>query len=366
MKRESVKKASLILVAVLTTIASSESVSQTPPSSDPNSEWTGTAEQKIWGLMTVWAEAKYAFPFFDQNPELNWDSTVQAYIPRVIAAADQISYYKLLMELAARLHDGHTAVLPPWGLFEPGTDCPPIEVQVVENKFVIARVGESDELAAQKITPGLEILEIGDGVPIAEYHRDSVLRYNSRGTKQADESINLWSLLYGTADSKVRLKIKDRSGAERTVLLTRNSTCRSGERFQCRLFQWYMAGDVLETRALPDGAVYVCIKNFGNDDLGARFRQMLDTLNLAQVCGMIVDLRHNPGGDSQIADSVSACLTDKPLPTSVWHLPHYIAADRAWGNPPEWTERQDTIRPYTGKRYLGPLVILTGPSTYSA
>ena len=27
-------------------------------------EWKGTAEQKIWGLMTVWYEAKTNFPFF--------------------------------------------------------------------------------------------------------------------------------------------------------------------------------------------------------------------------------------------------------------------------------------------------------------
>ena len=40
------------------------------------------------------------------------------------------------MEFASLLHDGHTAVNPPWEPFKPGTDSPPIEVQVVDDKFV--------------------------------------------------------------------------------------------------------------------------------------------------------------------------------------------------------------------------------------
>jgi hypothetical protein len=34
-------------------------------------DWTGTAEQKILGLATIWAEAKYAFPSFEQLPGLD-------------------------------------------------------------------------------------------------------------------------------------------------------------------------------------------------------------------------------------------------------------------------------------------------------
>jgi hypothetical protein len=89
-------------------------------------QWTGAVEQRVWGLMTVWATAKYAFPHFKERPDLDWDKKVQEYIPKVIGVPDMNSYYLVLMEFAALLKDGHTGVIPPWGHFPPGQDTPPI------------------------------------------------------------------------------------------------------------------------------------------------------------------------------------------------------------------------------------------------
>lgn len=44
-------------------------------------QWTGTDEQKIWGLMTIWSEAKFNFPFFDRIPDVDWDFEAREYIP---------------------------------------------------------------------------------------------------------------------------------------------------------------------------------------------------------------------------------------------------------------------------------------------
>lgn len=81
---------------------------------------------------------------------------------------------------------------------------------------------------------------------------------------------------------------------------------------------------------------------------------------------MIIDLRFNPGGDSSNADDATRFLIDRPVQAWVSKIPHYVAADRAWGNEPVWTEITHEIQPREGKRYLGPIVILTGPSTYSS
>jgi len=56
--------------------------------------------------MTIWSEAKYNFPWFDKRPGLDWDAKVQEYIPRVIAAQDIESYYRVLTEFAVLLQDG--------------------------------------------------------------------------------------------------------------------------------------------------------------------------------------------------------------------------------------------------------------------
>ncbi len=211
-----------------------------------NTEWTGTTEQKVMGLMTIWAEAKYAFPYFHQVPELDWDAKAQEYIPLAIAADDIDSYYRVLMEFAALLNDGHTGVNFPGGPFRAGYESPPIEIQVIEDRFIVARAGETSETKRQRIYPGLEIVEIGDGVPVKTFFEDEVLRYSRRGTKQADESINLWNMLTGIKDTKVSLKVKDIDGTVRQVLLSRNSRCDNGEDFQCRMIQWYTSNPALE------------------------------------------------------------------------------------------------------------------------
>jgi len=328
--------------------------------------WTGTTEQKLWGLMTVWSEAKYAFPFFDRIPEIDWDAKAQGYIPRVLAAKDMEDYYQVLMEFAALLKDGHTAVNPPWGPFKPGYDSPPIEIQVVEDKFIVARRGKTKEMDTQRIYPGLEILEIGDSIPIQTYFHEHVLRYNSRGTKQADDAINMSMVLSGPQGGQVSLKVKDMDGTVRRVSLTRNSPDRNGKPFLYRIFQWYMVDPVLESKMLPRGILYVRISNFDKPELVQEFQNMIDKLDVTATKGMVIDVRYNPGGESSLAEHVTQCLINRPVSTPVWHIPHYVAADRAWGNKPVWTEVKNTIEPREGRRYLGPLVILTGPGTYSS
>jgi C-terminal processing protease CtpA/Prc len=359
-------KRALILLFTLFSCLCMVSAQEQLTSAKPDMKWTGSVEQKVWGLMVVWSEAKYAFPFFNRIPKVDWDAKAQEYLPRVIAAPDIEAYYHVLMEFAALLNDGHTAVNPPWGPFKPGTDSPPLEVQVVEGRFVVARTGDTDELRSHHIYPGLEIVEVGDGVPVRSYFRDSVLRYNSRGTGQADEAINMYDLLTGPKDSKIALKVRDIDGAVRSVEVTRNSADRSGNRFMYRLFRWYMADPVLESRVLPDGILYVKIANFDKEELQNQFRELIDKLDRTSIGGMVIDLRYNPGGNSSIAESVTQCLIDRPMTSFVSKVPHYLAAERAWGHEPVWTEIKREIQPREGKRYLGPIAILTGPATYSS
>jgi hypothetical protein len=92
---------------------------------------TGSVEQKVHGLMTVWSEAKFNFPYFDRIQDVDWDKKAQEYVPRVFAAETPEAYYDILMEFAALLKDGHTAVIPPWGYVRPGHDHPPVELQLV-------------------------------------------------------------------------------------------------------------------------------------------------------------------------------------------------------------------------------------------
>jgi len=346
---------------------SSAVISQEKPTSSENA-WTGATEQKIWGLMTVWSEAKFNFPFFDQRPGLNWDEKVQEYIPKVMAAGDMDSYYDVLCEFAALLKDGHTAVNKPGGFYNPATDWPPLEVQVVDGKYIVARFVETMELKKNKIYRGLEIVEI-EGVPADSYFQARVVRYESRGTRQADEAINIYKLLMGPKDTVVNLKVRDLNGRERSVLLTRNSTAKTGQPFLTRLFDWYLNESApVETRMMKDRIVYIKIANFGSELVVKEFLKAFERIAWAEVKGVMIDIRFNPGGSDTNAYPIISCFIADPVKSFLWRSPKYVPAKKSWDFEPEWEQGPcgpEFIQPRAGYRYLGPLVILTGPATYS-
>jgi carboxyl-terminal processing protease len=330
-------------------------------------QWTGTDEQKIWGLMTIWSEAKFNFPFFDRIPDVDWDCKVREYIPRVINAMNIEDYYDVLMEFTALLKDGHTAVFPPWMYVKPGYDHPPVELKIIENKFVVVRVGNTDEMKTQRIYPGLEIVEIGDNISMREYLKKKVLRFYSYGTIQANESIGLIRIFDGPQNSKIALRVKDPDSTLRNVTITRNSSEKDGSSFQWQWVRWFMFDPVIETRMIQSDICYIRISNFGSQKVVEEFHKAFDTLDMITINGIILDIRYNSGGSSSYAYNIVSSLTDKPLMASKWKSFSYVPAYRSWGQPTGWLEKSPSIiEPVNGKRYTGPLVVLTGPGTFSA
>jgi C-terminal processing protease CtpA/Prc len=331
----------------------------------PELEWTGTTEQKLWGLMQIWSEAKYSFPHQERLEELDWDATVQEHIPRVMAAKDMDSYYMTLMELAALLKDSHTSVLPPWGYFKPDNDYPPVEIQVIEGAFYVVRAGDTEEIKSHRIYPGLEILEI-DGVPVGEHFAENVLRYYTRGPKHADEAVLVAYLLDGPKGTAVTMKVKDTDGAVREVSLTRNSAVGDGPPFMYQFVQDVFMAQEIESRLLDDGILYVKIPNYEHDGVLNSFMALIEGLDVDATKGMILDVRNNMGGSSRICSGIVSCLIDESVSSPTERYLQYSAARRAWGRKQEWSTRTYDINPSKGKRYSGPMVILTGPITNSS
>ncbi len=329
--------------------------------------WTGTVEQKAAGLSIVWAEAKYNFPFFDQRPDLDWDAKYKEYLPKALAAQDMDAYYDVLCEFAALLKDGHTAVNKPGGPFNPAFDWPTLEVQVLGDQYIVARVKETEDIKQNNIYPGLEIVEV-DGQPVEAYYQSHVVKYESRGSDHADKAINIYKLLRGPKDSQVWVKVKDMDGTIRSIDLLRNSVSSTGAPYFTRLFEWYMANPPVEMKALNDGLIYIKIANFDSDNTVSGFMKLFDELDLSSVKGIVLDIRFNPGGNDQNAWPILGAFIDEPVQSMIWKSPRYVPALLAWGNEPEWETGflgSEYIQPRDGKRYSGPLVVLTGHSTYS-
>ena len=116
-------------------------------------------------------------------------------------------------------------------------DRPAIEFQMIENKIIITRVGDSDEIQANNIIPGREVIAIDD-CSANEYLNDNFIRYFRGNTKHCGEALGLFRLLEGEQNSKVKLSLKDLEGKIKTITLTRNSTLKNGEKFTNNYFNW--------------------------------------------------------------------------------------------------------------------------------
>ena len=114
--------------------------------------WIGSVEQKIWILMQVWAEVRFNFAFFHQVPGLDWDQEVKNSIPRILASEDKASCYSVLQELVAKLDDGHTCIMPPLEEME-SMDHPAVELELIDNKIIVTRVGKNSENERNGIKP---------------------------------------------------------------------------------------------------------------------------------------------------------------------------------------------------------------------
>ncbi|MEI7501303.1 MAG: S41 family peptidase, partial [Bacteroidota bacterium] len=323
----------------------------------PNAIWTGSNEQKIMGLMTIWGEAKYAFPWFDKLPDLNWDAKVQEFIPRVVEAKDIESYYKVLAEFTNLLCDSHTQNEAPWGPLKKDDDAPAIEVQVVEDKFIIARVGNTSEIKDQNIYPGLEIVEVEKNIPVKTYFEEKVSRYFSADTKQAK---NVWSIMIfmGKRGTKATFKVKEMNGTIREVKLTRDGLS-SKNPFLPIFYQNYLS-KTIETKKLEDGVLYVNIPNFNSTNIENGFQKLIDSIDLTSTKGLLIDLRYNGGGSSTIADNIIGHLIEKEVDKPLIKYLQYVAYYRKGDKTAELLQEKETIKPSSDKKYSGLLVILTG------
>ena len=272
-------------------------------------DWANADGQKIWGLMQTWAAVKYNFAYFDQVPDLDWDAEVQSRIPRVLAARDRDEYYQILRELTVLLNDGHTTVLPP-SVIRGELENPPLEFQMIQDKIVLARVGDTAETQAQHLRPGLELVEVGDGVPAREYLLENALRYYSGGTKQWGEAFGMYFFLGGERDTSIRMKFKDSKGRTIPAELTRGAVNTDGPPFRHRMFDF---PPFVEVRMLEDGIVYFRLASFASDQAVTEFDAEFERLDLAEVRGMILDVRFNMGGNSDHAFGIVSRLIEEPV-----------------------------------------------------
>lgn len=314
-----------------------------------------TEDERIAGLSKIWSEAHFDFPFFGRVPDTDWDRLYMDYLPQVRAAQTTADYYRVLRRFAAALHDGHTEIWPPNELNDTFFASPPMRTQRIEDKVLVTEVYDP-ALEAQGIEIGAEIVSINDK-PTLDYAESVIAPYASGSTVQDRDNRTFgYMLLQGAKAEPIRLTIREADGETKSITVHRycepSSKCSGPNR------------QPVEFRLLPGNVAYLAVHEFVGDE---GVRAMRDNFPvIAQTDGLIVDLRENSGGNQQNAVAILKMLTNKPFAQVRVRALDYRPVSRMSGIVGWWNRFGGEEIPDRAHYDAKPVVVLTGPGTFSA
>jgi C-terminal processing protease CtpA/Prc len=318
--------------------------------------------ERLAGFARLWSEVKYNFAFFDRVPEVDWDKVLVEYIPKVQQAETENEYFCVLARCLALLHDGHTGLWTPMAHPDYGGYGLPLEVRPLAGKrAVVVRTTpvadirspkRKEEFVKANLKPGEEVTHI-NGRSVEEILERDIYPYISASTPQGRDVRAYPWLLLGEYGSKAVLRINGLDGTEREVTLTRGYYPRK------------QTPNVFECRELENGILYVNLPSFETNQVVKDFEDIFPQVQKAK--GLILDIRHNHGGNSGNGDAIISMLIDKPISWLHLRTREYMPASQACGQQEQWHEEDGhPIQPTRKDPFLGPVVVLTGPETFSA
>lgn len=315
-------------------------------------------EDRLLGFTKFWSEVKYNFAFFSRMPDLDWDKVLVEYIPRIEKAGTYYEYLQVMGECCALLKDGHTNY---GGYSGPGPYCPPIGTRCIAGKAIIESVNLSDDrldagtkeqLMKANLRPGDEITHV-DGLAVPELLKKSILPYICASTPQDRDRKAYQQILLGEYGTQVSITVKSRDGGSRELRLTRTCLPLSGK------------PNEFEFRKLDNDIGYVNLPGFDDSSVADEFDKLAD--QLAGLKGLVIDIRRNSGGSSSVGYRIISHLIETPLKDTLWKTRDYRPSFRAWGRKEGWYNGEgEEVKPAGKKYFLGPIVLLTSPGTYSA
>jgi carboxyl-terminal processing protease len=313
-------------------------------------------DEKIAGLSKFWSEVKYNFVYVETLKEIDWDKLYVEYIPKVRATSSTAEYYRVLMELCARLKDGHTNVYPSWQVWDTQLARPMIKTHLVGGKVLVREVLDP-KLRAQGVLPGVEVVAV-DGEPAAAYAQRDIVPYTSASTSQ-DLDVRAYGhfFLAGPIAKAPKVSFRDRHGKSFDVAIARYD--------HATLDTVNVVKPPFEFRMLPGGVAYVALNTFASQKAADGYIAAFP--EIAKSNALVIDLRNNGGGNSDVGYRVLATLTSQPFRSGKWDTRNYLPTYRAWKRPMPNFGRPGSSWPADPERqYSKPVMVLTSGATYSA
>lgn len=293
---------------------------------------TLTPAEKIYGLSKFWQEVNYNFIFLDKVDRRQWEADYKHLVTEVQNTANDYEYYRLLQRFCASLNDGHTNVYFPKTIEEQLLSTSFGEYRLILNniggKAIVTRVNPGKK---EEVPVGTEIVEV-NGQPVADYIRDHVEPYIASSTDYIREDAAVTSLFRSPRGTAFEVVMKLPGGdIKKLTLVTEKAV-------EKEVFPPFEEKDLLDFRWLDNEVAYLSLNNFGDPRIDTLFEEKLPELYKAKA--LVVDLRYNGGGSTEIGRHILQYLTSDTLlygaaSFSRQHIPSY----KAWG---AWTTAADT------------------------
>jgi carboxyl-terminal processing protease len=305
----------------------------------------------------LWSEARYNYAYWDQV-RANWDS---AFAATVTAAQDRpaptdLQFFRRLRRWGALLNDGQLEIQPPPAIAN-HVGRPPLALRSIERRPFIMDYVVNDEMRIARPERLAEILAV-QGIPAADWIRDSVLSVVAAGTEQSRWDRAVTQMLDGERGTAVHLSLRLPGGAERGASVTRSLSL---------IARSPLDRAALEADTLPDGAIWMRVSSFADPEVLTLFDRALGDAPREgpRHRGLILDLREatttaGAGPGYQILSR----LIERPLLAPRRRTPLHNLDSLAWLAVPP-----DTIWPPVRRErlaYSGPVVVLSSPRTAGA
>ncbi|MBC6995161.1 S41 family peptidase [Neolewinella lacunae] len=278
-----------------------------------------TAAERTFGLVQFWTEVKYNFAYFDQVPALNWDAALLEYLPLAAAEQTNAAYFRLLERFCALLQDGHTNVYPPPYL-RSYYDRPQLKIELVEGQPVVVNHAVG---LGQTVPLGARITAV-EGRSVEAHLEENIYPYISIGSPEIRRRWGAHDVLKGPSGTNVTFTFQTVEGGEKTVTLPRNR--------DKNWITWAVDEPQRPLTAftvLEGGIGHLTLNSFGDENAATEFLTYWPEIRKCR--GLVIDLRYNGGGNSDVGYAVLKHFTGQPVLTSAWRTREMRSANRAWG-----------------------------------
>ena len=275
---------------------------------------------RIYGISKFWQEVNYNFAYFENIPNVDFDSIYKYYLNEVIKAKNDLEYYKILQRFCAELKDGHTNIYLPKYLRQK-LFYPPISIREIEDSIYVINVGKS---YVDLIPQGSRIIQV-DGQNVLEYLEQNVYPYHT-GPEHIVKSNSAKTMLEGLIGENKTITILKPNNVRETVNIVMDGNSED----------WYYPisesrpNGIVEYKEIDKNIGYIAINSFAKAEVVEEFIDYVDSLSKFKA--VIIDIRQNGGGNSGYAHQITKYFTDKPyffgeLGSTRKHLASY----KAWG-----------------------------------